>query len=246
MVDTDDIIIGGSQNETFVQHVFKFDEPSKKEMMNIVQYTVTALVPIVILNKLMQKYVPEADDEKGSMELLAEVVVQLVFMFVGILLINRIVTFIPTYSGIKYEQFSIIHMIPATLMILLSLQTKLGEKVSIIYDRVEEMVMGRREGNENMSTSPENITSQQQYYTEQTNPLVNAHSPNMGVNPQGNSGMNMSQSTKTTGTTGINSLRSDPVTNSQTGGPNKFPSEGFTEPMAANSLLGGSGFGSIW
>ena len=49
----------------------------------------------------MQKYVPEADDEKGSLELLAEVAIQLVFMFVGILLINRIVTFVPPYSGIN-------------------------------------------------------------------------------------------------------------------------------------------------
>ena len=52
-------------------------------MMNIIQYTVLALFLIVMLNKLMQKYVPEADDEKGSLELLAEVVIQLVFMFVG-------------------------------------------------------------------------------------------------------------------------------------------------------------------
>jgi len=247
-----DTIIGGSQNETFVQHVFKFDEPSKREMMNIIQYTVTALVPIVILNKLMQKYVPEADEEKGSMELLAEIVVQLVFMFVGILLISRIVTFIPTYSGVKYEDFSIIHMIPATLMVILSLQTKLGEKVSILYDRVEDMIVGKKEGNENMNNQSTNINSQQSYYNEQTNPLVNAHTPNMGVNAQGNSmmqsnlgGMGISQPTQASGTTGINSLRSDPVTSNQSGGANKFPGDTMTEPMAANSGFGGA-FGSLW
>ena len=42
-------------------------------MLNIAQYTVVALIPIVILNKVMQKFVPEADDEKGSVELLAEI-----------------------------------------------------------------------------------------------------------------------------------------------------------------------------
>ena len=82
---TDIDIIGGSPNETFVQHVFKFDEQSKKEMMNVIQYTIIALFPVVALNKLMQKYVPEADDEKGSVELLAEIVIQLIIMFVGIL-----------------------------------------------------------------------------------------------------------------------------------------------------------------
>ena len=34
-------------------------------MMNIVQFAVIALIPVIILNKTMQKYVPEADDEKG-------------------------------------------------------------------------------------------------------------------------------------------------------------------------------------
>ena len=64
--------------ETFFQHVFNFNSESKKEMLNIAQYTVVALIPIVILNKVMQKFVPEADDEKGSVELLAEVLIQVI------------------------------------------------------------------------------------------------------------------------------------------------------------------------
>ena len=109
MGDNIDAAMVGGNSETFVQHVFNFDEASKKEMMNVVQYTMVGVVPIVILNKFMQKYVPEADDEKGSVELLAEIAIQLIVMFLGILIINRIVTFVPTYSGVKYEQFSIIH-----------------------------------------------------------------------------------------------------------------------------------------
>jgi hypothetical protein len=228
---TDIDIIGGSPNETFVQHVFKFDEQSKKEMMNVIQYTIIALFPVVSLNKLMQKYVPEADDEKGSVELLAEIVIQLIIMFVGILLINRAVTFVPTYSEMKYEQFSIIHMIPATLMIILSLQTKLGEKVSILYDRVEELIMGKKEG----FGAKEDAGSQNNVKRQPT-PLSGASSP---VTSPG-----MPMSTQPSGTTGINNLRPEPQ--SETTGNQQLSSNDGFEPMAANDAFGGGSFGSLW
>ena len=71
---------------------------------------------------------PEADDEKGNFEILAEIVGQVVIMFMGILLIHRIITFIPTYSGEKYGDFAITNIILAVLVIILSLQTKLGRE----------------------------------------------------------------------------------------------------------------------
>lgn len=144
-----DGFIGGSK-EGFVAHVFNFDEDSKMEMMNIVQYTLIGVLPVILLNKTMQKYVPEADDEKGSAELLAEVAIQLIAMFLGMLITHRIITFVPTYSTVKYEKISIVQIVLAVLMITLSLQTKLGEKVSILFDRVSDAIMGKsREGMEN-------------------------------------------------------------------------------------------------
>lgn len=132
----------GSGKQSFFTHVFNFDDDSKHEMMNIVQYALIALIPVVVLNKLMQKWVPEADDEKGSFELAMEVVLQLVFMFLVMLMIHRIITYIPTYSGEKYAPFSLTNVVMAMLVILLSLQTKLGEKVSILVDRVVELWNG--------------------------------------------------------------------------------------------------------
>ena len=87
----------------------------------------------------MQRYVPEADDEKGSIEITAEVLAQIVAMFLVMLIIHRIVTFVPTYSGEKYVDFSITNIILALLVVILSLQTKLGEKVSILVDRLTEL-----------------------------------------------------------------------------------------------------------
>ena len=129
----------------FFKHVFNFNDESKSEMMNIVQFAVIALIPVIILNKTMQKYVPEADEEKGNFELLAEIMGQIIVMFLGILIIHRIITYVPTYSGEKYADFSVTNIILAMLVTLLSLQTKLGEKVSIIFDRIVEVWEGPKD-----------------------------------------------------------------------------------------------------
>ena len=129
----------------FFKYVFKFDDEGKSELLNIIQYALLAIVPIVILNKTMQKIVPEADEEKGNIEILAEIVIQVICIFVGLLIVNRIVTYVPTYSGVKYPDINIIHNILAILMITISLQTKLGDKVSIIVERISEMWNGSSE-----------------------------------------------------------------------------------------------------
>jgi len=129
----------------FVKHVFNFDEESKCEILNIIQYAVLALLPIIILNKVMQKYVPEADDEKKSIEILSEVLAQVIFMFLGIFFIHRILTYIPTYSGEQYPTWNIIGPIIPMLVIITSLQTKLGEKISILVDRLVELWEGPKD-----------------------------------------------------------------------------------------------------
>ena len=72
---------GGDGSVSFFKHVFNFDEDTKTQIMNISQYAVTAIIPIVLLNKTIQNVIPEADDSKKSLEILAEVVGQIVIMF---------------------------------------------------------------------------------------------------------------------------------------------------------------------
>jgi hypothetical protein len=129
--------------KNFFKHVFNFDDDSKSDILNIIQYSLIAIIPVVILNKSMQKYVPEADEQKGNLEILAEIILQVIVMFIGLLTVHRMITFVPTYSGMDYPEFSIIFIILAVLMITLSLQTKLGEKVSILTERLTELWEGK-------------------------------------------------------------------------------------------------------
>ncbi len=131
-----------SDKNGFVGHVFNFNANAKEEMMNIVQYAVIAIIPVVLLNKSIQRFIPEVDDEKSSLEIGVEVLVQVVVMFLGIFFIDRLVTFVPTYSTKKYESLSVTNITLSMLVITLSLQTRLGEKVSILADRVGEMWSG--------------------------------------------------------------------------------------------------------
>ena len=148
---------GGSTNnvldpvgtkKAFFSHVFSTTEEGKAEILNILQYALLGVVPIVILNKCLQRFIPDADSEKSSLEIFTEVLIQLVFMFVGIVIIHRIITYIPTYSEFKYESLTLTNVVLAFLLLILSIQTKLGIKVNILTDRVMDAWNGRQENME--------------------------------------------------------------------------------------------------
>ena len=236
----------------FFKHVFNFEEDSKAEIFNLIQYSTIALIPVVILNKAMQKYVPEADEEKGSFELLAEVMTQISVMFIGILLINRIITYVPTYSGIKYPDFSVTYIILAVLVITMSLQTKLGEKVSILFDRVVELWDGKPEKNTKKGKKGSVKVSQPISGQQQMQGSNNSSQMAMNQSLYGGGGGGESQ-----GTTSISQL---PMTSGGQSMPDyntmhrndstplvaaASPGDPFSGMiMAANEALGGSAFGS--
>ena len=204
--------VGTKTNKnTFINHVFNFDDNTKHELMNIVQYSSLCVVPIVILNKTIKNFIPNIDDSKGSLEIIFEVLIQIIIMFVGFFYIDRLVTFVPTYSTKSYENYIVSHLIIGTLVIVLSLQTKLGEKVNILVDRILDAYYGEKEEVDeegkpvkkgaqqqqqggNPFPTPDKLTkknepSQVNYnsmHQPTTNPMVNAATPQSAFNPGAN------------------------------------------------------------
>ena len=123
------------ESPTFISHVFNFEQESRNEMMNIMQYTVFSIIFVTLLNRLFQEYIPEVDKNKQNFALFIEITIQCILLFLGILFIHRIITFIPTFSGIKYAEQNIITVILPILILLLS-TSSLGEKITIIADRL--------------------------------------------------------------------------------------------------------------
>jgi hypothetical protein len=236
-------------NKSFLKHVFNFDDDSKSEILNIIQYALLAIIPIILLNKSIAKYVPEADDKKSSLEITAEILIQIIIMFMGLLLTNRLITFVPTYSGAKYPESQIVYIILSVLMITMSLQSKLGEKVNILLERVVELWEGKTDKKKkngkngsvkvsqpisgqttSMPTMP--ITGGQPSYTDGTaiSALPNYEQSSSNTEIQQSPNFNTMFRQDTTQLVGA----------AVPGGMEPF------EPMAANSVLGGGAFGSAW
>jgi hypothetical protein len=230
-------------NNNFFKHVFKFDDESKSEILNIIQYALIAIIPVVLLNKTIGKYVPEADDKKGGLELSAEIVIQVIVTFIGLLLIHRIITFIPPYSETKYPEFNIVYIILAMLMITMSLQTKIGEKVSILSDRVMELWNGpdnKKKGKNGNVKVSQPISGQQIIIPQQQSGYTDGTAISSLPTSESSSDNSTQQMPNYN-----NMYRQDttPLVGAATPG----MSEGFSQgPVAASEFLGGSGFGSSW
>jgi hypothetical protein len=128
---------------TFLSHVFSTSEISQAEIFNTLQYTLLGVIPIVLFNKLIQHFIPDVDDEKSSIEISMEIIIQLLTMICGIILIHRIITYIPTYSSFKYDNINFTTIILVFLLIILSFHSKLGQKTNILYDRFHELFTGK-------------------------------------------------------------------------------------------------------
>jgi hypothetical protein len=126
----------------FFKQVFKLNEDSQGEVLNMMQYVAIGFVPAIIVIYVIRYYVPDPDDDKGSLTILAEIFAQTFGMLLGIYFIHRMIIYFPTYSGIKYERFHIVNILLVFVMVLFSIKTKLGEKAQILVERAVDMWSG--------------------------------------------------------------------------------------------------------
>jgi hypothetical protein len=125
-----------AKKRNFFAHVFNFEDDSRHEMMNVTQYSLLATVFVAVLNKIFEMYMPEPEKDKGTPALALETALQIILTFLGLILIHRIIEFIPTFSGTKYGTYNMIPVILPVLVVLLSLNSGVGRKVAMIFDKV--------------------------------------------------------------------------------------------------------------
>ena len=218
-----------TNTKSFMDHVFEFDDETKNEIMNICQYSVLAVIPVVGLNKLLKHYVPDVDEEKGSLEIVLEVIGQMILLFIGLFYIHRLVTFVPTYSKQEYVTFNVHTIILGTILIVSSLHTRLGEKTSILAERVSDLWNGesRLNGKNERSNKPPVQST-----------MTNPHMPPMqGPPPQ--------QMAMGPPPLQVQQLSASPPQQAQQY-QDPMGAFGQNDIMAANEMLGGSGFGSMF
>jgi hypothetical protein len=212
----------------FFSWVFYMDEKMKFELINIGQYIGLALLFYSILIYFMDMYLPFINETNSSLEIIIRLFVFVYILFYSIYFINRIICYIPTFSGNPYPDYimydskfmfsSIISIIIATVSFHESF--KLGLKA--LHDRINTLISNRddapKKKKKKVTINENENTSDQQSLPPMNNPLYTGN------------------------TTSINQL---PVVNVQR---NNYQEDSQnqvqSEPMAANE--GGSAFGSIF
>jgi hypothetical protein len=225
----------------FFNYVFNFDSDNKAILLNMFQYIIIAIIPVIVLLKLIKEYIPEDDDKKESIELIIEIIIQVGVLFIAMYLIDKIIRYFPTYSNVPYTKFNEISFIIPTLVLIMTMQTKLGSKINILYDRVVEMWNGKTQskGGNNQG----NIRVSQPIVMPGSHQVSRADSlDNTLIAPRVN------QLPAQNNISLIDSLPN--MMNSGGGGGNNFQNQAMQnafmdsmEPMAANGALGGA-FGS--
>jgi hypothetical protein len=220
-----------NKNQGFINTVFNMDFDSKAEMLNMIQYIVIAIIPCVLILKSVRYAVPEEDHSKGSVELVVEIILQIVYMILAMYFSNKAIKYIPTYSGVNYvHEGDTTNFLLPFVILLLTMQTKIGAKVNIIFDRLIDAWHGRTntDGSQNTEikvlqplSSQYNHASHDQLDNAQllpTNQNVSLQIPSMPSEQSPDFNQMYQQ---------------QPTSKPQASTP------GFSEPMAANELGGG-------
>ena len=239
----------------FIKTVFNFDRESKAEILNTLQYALLSIIPLIVLNKVIYRIIPEADEEKGTLEISVEVLGQIVLMFVGLIFVHRVIAFIPTYSQVSYDKLNLINATLMFMMLMLSLQTKLGEKVNILLERLMDLWDGKsslKQSNTNQSGGGQvKVTQPGITSGGVANPPLNLTNmpppPPMHVASQADVVDSRILPTGAPGNlpTDFNNMYQFNGSSSQQQGAQPPPNPFDDGPMAANGVLGGS-FGSAF
>jgi len=151
----------------FIKYVFNTDEDSKCEMMNMIQYVLLAIIPAILILKAVKIVVPEEDDSKGSIEIVAECIGQIAFIILAIYFSDKAIRYVPTYSKCDYVRGNLLSFLLPFVILMFTMQTKLGAKINILLERVMELWHGKSDDAVNVKSG--NVKS--------TQPLAGQHQP---------------------------------------------------------------------
>ena len=232
------VVESDTSKSSFLAHVFNFDDDTKSQFLNIIQYTVLAVLPVVLLNKTVSRIIPEVDEDKSTYLMIIELLGQSILMLFGMFMIHRLITYFPTYSKMSYAPFHTTNIIILFLVIAASFQTRIGEKSNIMIDRFFDLVEGRttlsgdntHKQNDHNKGTPQNGTSAM-------HPMPPPPPPQHQPSRADVGSTHLSQLQTNERAPDFNTMFSgpnNPLQNAQT------PSvqESFTEPVAANEMGG--------
>jgi hypothetical protein len=231
--------------------------------MNIVQYTLLSIAPVILFVYFTKKYFPTVHQDDSSLYMFTVTVFHLLFMMVGIFFIDRIVNYIPTYSGKYYETINLTTVVLIFVLFMLLEESGFKDRTTIMLERFDKWffiddALIRKLGGE---VRPFNLKiddiSNDRNSGKKNNKKGNAanagnaprpedmtqqHAPSQPIPVQGP----MVQQAMTQIYTGGGGGSGRGQQGQQGGYSDDSMMGGMPEPIAANAALGGGGFGSAW
>ena len=143
MEEIEDSVERENKKDGFFKYVFNFEDENKSSFLNLFQYSFISIPLIIIVLKILNYYTPEENEEKGSLEISLEILISIIILLLCIWFLNRIIRYIPTYSGKEYKPSNELNFILPLFIILFTIQTKLGNKINILMQRLIDMIDGK-------------------------------------------------------------------------------------------------------
>jgi hypothetical protein len=208
-----------SSEPSFFSSVFNFDETSKNEILNIIQYGILAIIFISLILKFDQTYAPSFEENKDTLAVTIEILIECTLLLVAFVFIHRIIVYIPTMSSTNYLPQNLITIVLPFLYVLLN-QSVLSKKINLVLGRL----FGKYEGFDTTTNKKDIKVSQ---------PLAGGGFGTPGLLPQG------LNTTQIPAHPQSSIPAADPDYNSMfSGGGNAPVGQPEFEPVAANSVLG--------
>jgi len=142
-------------NISFFKHVTRFDSETKSELSNLLQYLVIIIIPIYILNRFINGVIPKFNENKGNIELLGEVIMQVISLLLGVYIIHRIVLYIPTFSGNNLMDVNFMNLV--LIIIFSGLNSENGKKVNHVYNRLMLAWNGKKKEEEKKDPNDKSV-----------------------------------------------------------------------------------------
>lgn len=173
-MDDEEKVIMGGKSESFMGYLTTITTVEKNELLNVFQYILLVIIPLVLFLKFMKEYIPPESVSKSTIEITTEVVIQLCLIFVVFWLIHKVVLYIPTYSKAPYEKINLIQMVLPVLFLLFCMKSSISEKMSILLERALITLGMKSEGmcDEETKKKPKN--------SNQAQPMMQ---PQLGMGP---------------------------------------------------------------
>ena len=246
----------------FFGYVFNFDDTNTAQLTNMYQYAFIAIPLILLSLKLLNHFSPEFDENKGTLEVFVEIVISINWILLTIWFVNKIIRFIPTKSKMSYPIFNETNFILPLLIVLFTMNTKMGTKINLLIERAVDLYDGKtnlKDSSNNVQNNQKDIRTTQPIsngnarmpmapggvdavYGIPSGSNINLAPPNRNVGNVQTEGQHTGQVHRQT----VQEQSSQRNFNNDFSGPNINNLLETTEPLPANEAFGGGAFGSVF